>query len=301
VERSRGRYTADISMVGTSSNQHLSDVGALTPLRPLFLHPEVVDRSRGWRVKDYVWLDTQQTFVAASCLSVNENLSSIYYNTERVSPEELEKLLSWQDLLRPEWKGRIVAVLEPSGDGKLLALTNSWRALGREWFARFLREAKPVLLPSGSLREVADGLARGKFHAAVFVSEAKAELDKMQAIGLPVRKLLRTLREGGEVNLGGAIAVFDRAPHRNAAQLFLNWYLSRQGQNARHALIDEVDPSPSLRSDVEQGKVSDYDWRQVQIVRPDAASRGSAEWVADAAAVSAFLKEMSRELHLYGH
>lgn len=302
VERSRGRFTADISMVGTSSNQQLSEAGALAPLRPLFLHPEVVDRSRGWRVKDYVWLDTQQTFVAATCLSVNENISRIYYNSERVSPDELATLESWQDLLRPEWKGRIVAILEPNNDGKMLGLTNSWRALGREWFTRFMRETKPALLPGGSLREVADGLARGKYHAAVFVSEAKAELDKMQEIGLPVRKFLRTLREGSEVNFGGAIAVFDRAPHGNAARLFLNWYLSREGQNVRHALINEVGPSPSLRSDVEQGKVSDYDWNQVQATLPEALTgRGSVEWAADVAAVTAFLQEMSRELRIYGH
>jgi iron(III) transport system substrate-binding protein len=302
VERSRGRFTADISMVGTSSNQQLAAAGVLAPLRPLFVHPEVVDRSRGWRVKDYVWLDTQRTFVAATSLSVNENVSSIYYNSERVSPDELAKLTSWQDFLRPEWQGRIVAILEPNDDGKMLGLTNSWRALGREWFTRFMREAKPVLLPGGSLREVADGLARGKYHVALFISEAKAELDKMQAVGLPVRKLLRTLREGGEVNFGGAIAVFDRAPHGNAARLFLNWYLSRAGQNARHALIDEAGPSPSLRSDVDQGKVSDYDWHQLQTALPEAAAgRGSAEWAADAAAVTAFLKEMSRELRLYGH
>jgi hypothetical protein len=53
---------------------------------------------------------------------------------------------------------------------------------------------------------------------------------------------------------------------------------------------------------VDQGKVSDYDWHQLQTALPEAAAgRGSAEWAADAAAVTAFLKEMSRELRLYGH
>ena len=302
VERTRGRYTADVSMVGTTSNQQLCEAGALTPLRPLFLHPEVVDRSRGWRVKDHVWLDTSREFVAASSLSVNENLSSIYYNPDCVSPTELAGLASWQDFLRPEWRGRVAAILEPNNDGKMLQLTSAWRVLGRDWFSRFLREAKPALLTSGSLRQVADGLARGKYHVAIFVSEASADLEKMQAIGLPVRKLMRTLAEGGEVNFGGAIAVFDRAPHGNAARLFLNWYLSRKGQNLRQALLDAVAPSPSLRSDVDQGRVTDYDWRQAQTVLPETeAARGTAEWAADVAAVNAFMKEMSRELRIYGY
>src|SRR5262245_1975012 len=48
AERSRGRSTGDISLVGQGSTDRLREAGALVPLKSLIFHPEVLDRSQGW-------------------------------------------------------------------------------------------------------------------------------------------------------------------------------------------------------------------------------------------------------------
>lgn len=302
VERSRGRYAVDLSLVGVTSSERLREAGALVPLTPWLMHPEAVDRSQGWHVSDHVWLDSKGGYVAATSFSTAENLSDIFYNTDHVTESELAGINSWWDFLDPSWKGRTVAILEPSGDGKMMQWVRCWRSLGGEWFSRYLREAEPALLPNGSGRIVADGLIRGKFHVAFLVSEAKGELEGLEDIGLPVRKLLRPLKEGGGIDYGGSIAVLDSAPHPHATKLFLNWYLTREGQNARQTLLDRKYPNPSLRSDVVQGLVSDYDWGKVQQLDTETLrARGDQAWIEDVEAVNSHLRELCSELGYYGY
>ena len=46
--------------------------------------------------------------------------------------------------------------------------------------------------------------------------------------------------------------MMDRAPHPNAAKLFLNWWLTQEGQTAHNTLSASPVP-PSLREDVPLG------------------------------------------------
>ncbi|MCH8200123.1 MAG: hypothetical protein IIA54_08690, partial [Chloroflexi bacterium] len=45
----------------------------------------------------------------------------------------------------------------------------------------------------------------------------------------------------------------DRAPHPNAAKLFVNWWLTQEGQTAYNTLSATTDLPPSLREDVPVG------------------------------------------------
>jgi ABC-type Fe3+ transport system substrate-binding protein len=54
-----------------------------------------------------------------------------------------------------------------------------------------------------------------------------------------------------------AVHVYDRAPHPNAAKLFVNWLLSREGQTFIHDnLKKRPDPRNSLRKDVPRTNVN---------------------------------------------
>jgi ABC-type Fe3+ transport system substrate-binding protein len=60
------------------------------------------------------------------------------------------------------------------------------------------------------------------------------------------------LKEGYDLSGAGSgdnIMVPINTPHPAAAKLFLNWYLSREGQIAKHQ-ISEGNPNPSLRDDI---------------------------------------------------
>jgi iron(III) transport system substrate-binding protein len=262
AERSRGRFTADVTLIGSSGNERLRQSGALAPLEPQFIHPEVVDRSHGWVYDRQVWLGAQDGYIAAYKLYVRENITDIYYNTEKVTAAEIESVQSWWELsgIR-NGRDASVAVMDPSGQTNTAHIRTPWVVLGRPWFDKFIRNQRPTLLPDTSLRELADGMARGKYHVSLFaMAGAERDMDRMAAVGIPVKKLSRTLAEGTSLSIGGGIAVLERAPHPSAAKLFVNWYLSRDGQNTCQTLIDSEDPSPSLRTDVEQGRVSDYAW-----------------------------------------
>ena len=79
---------------------------------------------------------------------------------------------------------------------------------------------------------------------------------KAKKQGLPVDLLPHPLKEG-EVMGGGSccMAVMTKAPHPNAAKLFVNWVLSREGQTAwqKYAEVN------SLRMDIPKDDLGSED------------------------------------------
>jgi ABC-type Fe3+ transport system substrate-binding protein len=49
---------------------------------------------------------------------------------------------------------------------------------------------------------------------------------------------------------GGTVSLLNRAPHPNAARVFVNWFLSRRGQIAYQELSLSDEPPNSLRIDI---------------------------------------------------
>jgi ABC-type Fe3+ transport system substrate-binding protein len=55
-------------------------------------------------------------------------------------------------------------------------------------------------------------------------------MDKAMEQGLPVGQILN-LKEGGTLSSsGGTLSLLQNAPHPDAAKVFVNWLLSREGQ-----------------------------------------------------------------------
>ena len=67
------------------------------------------------------------------------------------------------------------------------------------------------------------------------------------------------IKEGGTLGGGSAsnLALLNRAPHPNAAKVFINWYLSRQGQTVWQKVMNkkELEASESMRSDIAKDDV----------------------------------------------
>ncbi len=83
---------------------------------------------------------------------------------------------------------------------------------------------------SRNIRQTTDWFARGKFALCLGCKDISAA--KKQ--GLPVDSFdTRGWKEGGGLNTNpGTLSLINRAPHPNAAKLFINWLLSRDGQMA---------------------------------------------------------------------
>ena len=301
AERAKGVYTGDVSFVGGSSTDRLRLAGALTPIMPFMIHPEVVDRSKDWLLTEWAWTDLDNIYSPAYELRLRENILDIFYNTNKVSQAEIDSVQSWQDFLKPEWKGRIVSILDPDFGGVVTDRTLAWILLGEGFYDSYIRNQEPTLLTGGNFQELATGIGRGKYDVAFFTGASSTDMEAMIELGIPLAKLERTLSEGGTVEVRGTMTILDRAPHLKASQLFVNWFLSKDGQQTRHDLIEDEDPSPSLRTDLTQGRVSDRQWSLLKTLDPSKAmSQSTPEWFAARDEVIAWTREIFAELGYYG-
>jgi ABC-type Fe3+ transport system substrate-binding protein len=126
--------------------------------------------------------------------------------------------------------------------------------LGPQFLKRLFTEANPMLIRDDV--RVIDWVAVGKYALGLFARGT--EVIKAEKSGLPIKSFSSAhFKEGAFVSSTGFTAsLLERAPHPNAAKVFVNWFLSREGQTlwldyvAREAL--EYD---SVREDVPKDKI----------------------------------------------
>ena len=231
AERRAGVYAVDVLMASLGNfRERLEPAGALMPIKDLLFHPEVVDKSL-WRDGIHRYADKKQRY--AFMLAGRGNPPDVAVNTKLVQYGELQ---SHWDLLNPKWKGKIVAFHPIGGHSRSnRAFVYSSKELGEKYVRRFFVEMEPFLVTT--TREMVDGVAAGAFAIAVLLGPAERELVAMQREGLPVRMLEsgeapQMEREYNRVSAGsnGTIGILTQAPHPNAAKLFVNWFLTKEGQ-----------------------------------------------------------------------
>ncbi len=98
--------------------------------------------------------------------------------------------------------------------------------LGPDFIRRLFSETEITLTRSN--RQGIDWLSVGKFHEGLVL--VRVQLAKEQ--GLPVDQFDPHLfKEGAPLGIGaGSLTLMRNAPHPNAAKVFINWLLSREGQ-----------------------------------------------------------------------
>lgn len=221
AERRAGRYLVDVEIGGGSRN--LSEFFAnnmLDPIRPLLVLPEVIDESR-WFESKHRYLDPVGRYIFAF---VGEpQYGSVYYNTKLVNSEEFKSL--W-DFTNPKWKGKMEArdMTSPGPGGGAMRFYYYNPKLGPRFIRKLFGEMDITI--TRNERQMTDWLAIGKFAICFFCRDIN--LAKRQ--GLPVEEFGPMKEGAGITSKGGTIALINRAPHPNAAKVFINWLLSREGQ-----------------------------------------------------------------------
>jgi len=231
-ERRAGKYLADILIGGVGSAQSgLLKTGLLDPIKPALIVPEVLDESKWWQGK-HVYGDDEDKYIFSFA---GAPLYYFHYNTTLINPKEFK---SYWDLLNPKWKGKMV-VAEPMTGGTQEPLLFMYynKELGPEFLRRFLTETD--LRVSRDLRQLLDWVAQGKYALSALQNADRIRLWDARKQGLPVNAFESDkFKEGGMVGSGGGnIALISRAPHPNAAKIFINWFLSREGQMAYQKLV----------------------------------------------------------------
>ena len=248
TERRAGRYLADVEIGGGAVNlAEFYSVGILNPIRPLLVLPEVVDESKWWEGK-HKYLDAEERYIFVY-IGVPQ-VGSVYYNTNLINPRQFKSL---RDFLHPKWKGRIIArdPRDPGPGGGAMRFFYHSPALGPQFIRSLFGEMEIVV--SRDERQATDWLAIGKYPLCFFCRD----IPKARKQGLPVGEFGLFKEGAGLTSQGGTVAFIQRAPHSNAAKVFINWLLSREGQIAYQKILARVEGSyrDSLRIDIPKDEI----------------------------------------------
>ncbi|MBI4334703.1 MAG: extracellular solute-binding protein [Chloroflexi bacterium] len=233
-ERGAGIYAVDLWVGGAgAATETLAPQGILEPLDKFIILPEALDK-KAWHTGDLLWVD-QGHYQLTTLASPKVPLA---INTDLVKQGEIT---SYTDLLNPRWKGKIV-MEDPSSVGS----GNAWFTvavglLGQDYFRKFAQQ-EPFI--SREPRLLTEWVAKGKY--AIGLAVNGAEIVQFKKAGAPLA--LVTPKEGTHVTGGGSgsVSFIDKAPHPNAAKLFINWFLTKEGG----AILSRASEYQSGRVDV---------------------------------------------------
>jgi iron(III) transport system substrate-binding protein len=249
AERRAGKYLVDVYIAGTTTAYEVFyRAKILDSVRAALVLPEVIDKSNWW-LGQHHYLDHESRYIFLYVGNVGEYVS---YHTKSVQPGEIR---SYWDFLHPKWKGKILSRDPKISGSQRIGLRMFYHTpeLGAEFIRRLYGEMDVTL--TQEIRQATDWLAQGKFAICFFCSE----ILKVKAQGLSVDEF-RTAQwqESRAISAGnmGSIVLPSHPPHPNAARLFVNWLLSREGQMAFQRTVNTpYNSEESLRTDIPKDMV----------------------------------------------
>ena len=252
AERRGEKFIPDVVSAGANTlHDALYKAQLLEPIKPALILPEVLDTSK-WFEGEHRYIDPEKRYIFA--FVANSQSGQIIYNIKQANSAEFK---SYWDLLIPKWKGKI-ASLDPTsfGMGATLQFFYYQPELGPPFLKKLYGDMQVVL--SRDPRQMTDWLSAGKFSLCIRCN-AGSEVGKAVQQKLPIAYLdTEDWKEGGSSSAaGGTLALPTRAPHPNAAKIFINWLLSRDGQMALQK-FGRPDAHNSRRIDIPKDDVDAF-------------------------------------------
>jgi iron(III) transport system substrate-binding protein len=222
AERRAGKFLWDIAITGTTTGlTALIPMGAVDPMHDALILTEVKD-PKMWRGGGIEYSDQGHRMIVMT----PSQRGTLFINPNTIKPGEIK---SYKDLLDPKYKGRIIA-----DDGRFAGpgqATFTFFYLHPDLGPNFIRAlAKQELTVARDYIQEIDSVAKGRHLVLIGVSDIAAEERKGKGIPIDIINP-RSLKEASDVSPGsGSVSLFNRAPHPNAAKVYLNWLLSKEGQ-----------------------------------------------------------------------
>lgn len=234
-ERLNGLFLADVFVSGLNTIYGpVKKSGALEPLEPALILPEVVDVYL-WYGGKLPWADKER-LIFTFLHYVSPDLT---INTQMVRPDELKSLF---DFLQPAWKGKLL-IGDPTITGTAFNGFSTMlvhKVVDLDFFHQLIKQEPAVMRDD---RLLVDWVARGKNPVALWARSVRVA--EYQSAGAPIMDI--SSREGAYLSVDGSgTALMSKAPHPNAAKVFLNWLLSREGQ----AIMQNFLGNQSAREDI---------------------------------------------------
>jgi len=248
AEARAGKNLADIYIGGPHTvNSMLLPAGLLEPLKDALILPEVLDETK-WITGRHRFTDPEGKYNYA--FLANRTGETLAYNTRLVNPKDFD---SYWDLVDPKWKGKIVS-LEPTERrlGGTMQYLYYHPNLGPKYVKRLFTEMNLTL--AADPRLITDWLGQGRFHICLGCIDVGQAIQQGLAISVFDTD---TWKEGASFSTsGGTISLVKKSPDPNAARVFVNWFLSREGQLAVQKLTDPGRHPNSGRIDIPKDMVS---------------------------------------------
>jgi iron(III) transport system substrate-binding protein len=189
----------------------------LDAIDPYLILPEVRDPKHWWG--GHIYIDNAKRYIYNF---VAYQTVSLWSDPNQYKPSEFK---SFDDLLEPKLQGKI-GISDPRTPGSGSSMWSYMHYIKGEEYLRKLVAQK--LFITRDLRLLAENLARGKI--AVTSGIGYSEFQPFIKANLPVTPL-PVPKEGVYVSGGyGHLTVLKNNPHPNATKVFVNWLLSRDGQ-----------------------------------------------------------------------
>ena len=223
-ERELGQYLWDILITGLTATTFTVQIpaGWYDPLKPALILPEVLDDKKWLGGFDGGFMDRGKRHTYGFALNVSRN---IHVNWDFVPEAALQKV---EDLLNPRWKGKVVWNDPRVRGAGNFTLTHIRKVLGDNVVKRLLVDQEPVI--TQDLRQLAEWTVRGRYPIGIGASSTDVVRFQQEGVGLNVRTL-KPPSDAVTPSWGG-VMLMNRAPHSNAAKVFLNWLLGREAQEA---------------------------------------------------------------------
>ena len=210
----------DVFIGGSGTYESLVEDGMVEPFEPNLILPEVREEKYWWG--GHIWEDNVKTKRFLYSFIADAGTGGFWYNTSLAKPEEVRSL---DDFVNPKWKGK-VGLLDPRTPGSGQSIWSFlWDVKGEGYLRKLVQQD---LFVSRDQRQLADALAKGKLAIALGVSFYT--LEGFLNANLPIKEL-PPLKEGAPSSNGsGVIGIVKNPPHPYAAKVFVNWLLSKEGQ-----------------------------------------------------------------------
>jgi ABC-type Fe3+ transport system substrate-binding protein len=244
TEQENGQYLWDVFW-GPSNNLNavLVPAHALQPIDPFFVLPEVTD-DKNWRggFAYYAQDLTKQHLAFLAQMTVGTGGFAV--NEDKVPPGSLK---NWHDLLDPQWRGKI-AIYDPTRPVTgVIDLACALPIVGADYIQQLFSTQQ--LVANNDARLITDWLVRGRYPIVIGLSGSFLPTYQKQGLGKNIDvDVGDTVCRGPG---GPSIAVLKNTPHPEAAKVFINWLLSRDGQEAYTKAFWPFDQSFSRRTDVD--------------------------------------------------
>jgi len=221
-----GKVLFDLVAVRGLETHQLVKAGLLQP----YVSPESAAYPAGFKDSKGYWVDYFDSY------------NVIGYNTQLVARDQAPK--SWEDLLDPKWKGKIA--LDEENFSWYGAMTQKW---GKEKTQRYMRAlAKQDIQLRNGQTLIAQLMAAGEFSVAMVLAH---RIEKMKEQGAPVEWV--TTLDPVTASLH-PIGIAAKAPHPNAAKLFVDFILSKDGQQLLLS-IERTPARPGIDTKMEARKL----------------------------------------------